>query len=176
MEDRFFIAKLKLEYLNGKTKEVYSDNTWKYAYGPVLKNNVYTGEFYDAAKEIKGWNKAGFDDTRWEEAKNQNGPGGKLQKIFFPPVQVTDVITPVNILSPRQGVYIADMGVNFTGLYKIRLRGNKGDTITFRFGERLYENGVLNPMTTVAGQLKKERMGGARSTFISLPDRQLYIW
>ena len=47
------------------------------------------------------------------------------------------------------------MGVNFTGLYSIRLKGQPGDTVTFRFGERLYEDGTLNPMTSVAGQIKK---------------------
>ncbi len=52
------------------------------------------------------------------------------------------------------------MGVNFTGDYRIRLHGNKGDTITFRFGERIYDNGELNPMTTVCGQIKRKGMGG----------------
>ena len=155
-----FIAKLKLKYVNGKTEEFYSDDTWKYNYGPIIKNNIYIGEFYDARREISGWNKPGFDDTQWNRAKKQEGPGGKLQKIFFPPIQVTDTIIPVNVYSPRKGVYIIDMGVNYTGLYKIKLKGNTGDTILFRFGERLYENGVLNPMTTVAGQLKREGLGG----------------
>ena len=52
------------------------------------------------------------------------------------------------------------MGVNFTGTYKIRLKGNAGDSILFRFGERIYEDGTLNPMTTVAGQVKSKGMGG----------------
>ena len=52
------------------------------------------------------------------------------------------------------------MGVNFTGLYRIHLKGEPGDTITFRFGERIYENGQLNPMTAVAGQIKKAGVGG----------------
>ena len=50
------------------------------------------------------------------------------------------------------------MGVNFTGLYRIRLKGQPGDTITFRFGERLYEDGTLNPMTSVAGQIKRTKI------------------
>ena len=52
------------------------------------------------------------------------------------------------------------MGRNFTGLYRIKLKGQRGDTVTFRFGERLYENGELNPMTTVCGQIKREGQGG----------------
>jgi alpha-L-rhamnosidase len=149
-----FIASLKLVYNNGEIEIVNTDSSWKYSYGPILKNNVYLGEVYNAGKEIEGWNRAGYDDSSWKKSVQSEGPGGILQKAFFPPIQVTDRPIPVAVSSPEKGIYILDMGVNFTGLYKIRLKGQKGDTVTFRFGERLYENGSLNPMTSVAGQIK----------------------
>ena len=155
-----FIARLQLEYSDGKTEIISSDDTWKYSYGPILRNNVYLGEVYNAAHENAGWNKPGFDDSQWNTAKISSGPGGKLQKAFFPAVKVTELISPVNITSPQKDVFIADMGVNFTGLYKIRLRGNKGDTVTMRFGERLYDDGTLNTMTSAAGQIKRPGMAG----------------
>jgi alpha-L-rhamnosidase len=156
-----FIARLKLEYNNGETEEVNTNSSWKYSYGPVLRNSLYLGEVYNAGKEIEGWNLAGFKDSDWKKSVQNDGPGGKLEKTFFPPVQVTGKHKPVAVLSPEKGTYILDMGVNFTGLYRIRLKGQKGDTITFRFGERLYENGTLNPMTSVAGQIKRK---GTKST------------
>ncbi|MEE9461847.1 MAG: family 78 glycoside hydrolase catalytic domain [Bacteroidales bacterium] len=155
-----FIARLELEFTNGTTEEIISDRTWKYAYGPILKNNVYLGEVYDGGKEIPGWNTAGFDDADWHSSVENEGPGGPLQQAFFPPIQATGVIKPVEISSPAEGIYITDMGRNFTGLYRINLKGQRGDTVTFRFGERLYENGELNPMTTVCGQIKREGLGG----------------
>jgi len=155
-----FIAKLLVTYENGKTEEVVSDATWKYAYGPIIKNDVYLGVVYDARKEIKGWNLPGFDDSSWNFAQMGDNPGGQLQKTFFPPVQVTQEITPVEIYSPEAGIYIADMGVVFTGTFRMKLSGKTGDTITFRFGERIYEDGKLNPMTTVAGQIKRKGVGG----------------
>jgi alpha-L-rhamnosidase len=157
------IAKLKIVYNNGEIEEVITDNSWKYSYGPVLKNNVYLGEVYDAGKEIIGWNTAGFDDSHWEKSIANDGPGGRLEKSFFPSIQVTGIQKPVAVLSPSNGIYILDMGVNFTGLYRIRLKGQPGDTITFRFGERLYENGTLNPMTAVCGQIKQKGIGGPGS-------------
>ncbi len=39
-----FIARLKLEYANEKTKNIRTDPSWKFSYGPILKNNVYLGE------------------------------------------------------------------------------------------------------------------------------------
>ena len=155
-----FIARLKIEYNNGDAEEVITDNSWKYAYGPVLKNNIYLGEVYDAGKEIPEWNLAGFDDAAWENSVENDGPGGNLEKAFFPHIQVTEILNPIKITSPVKDTIIVDMGVNFTGIFKMHLKGQKGDTITFRFAERLYEGGTLNPMTSVAGQIKRKGMGG----------------
>ncbi len=155
-----FIASLVLEYENGKTEEIVSDNSWKYAYGPMLKNNVYLGEVYDARREVKGWDKPDFEEKNWKQAIIAKNPGGELQESFFPPIQVTKKIVPKEIYSPEEGLYIVDMGINITGAYKIKLSGNTGDTITFRFGERIYDDGSLNPMTTVCGQIKRGGVGG----------------
>jgi len=155
-----FIAKLRISYKNGKTDEIVSNRSWKYAYGPVLKNDVYIGITYNDGRIIPGWDRDGFDDNSWQQAIPGKSPGGELMRSFFPPVMITEEINPVKIYSPLEGKYIADMGVNFTGTYKIRLSGNKGDTIIFRFGERIYDDGSLNPMTSVAGQIKKKGMGG----------------
>jgi alpha-L-rhamnosidase len=155
-----FIARINLEFSDGSTTGIVTDGTWKFAPGPIIKNNVYLGEVYDARQEKPGWNKAGFEDASWRLPAESKGPGGALQKAFFPPVRATGKIRPVQVISHEKNIYIADMGVNFTGLYRIRLRGQPGDTITFRFGERLYGDGSLNPMTTVCGQIKKEGIGG----------------
>ena len=157
------IARLKIEYQNGSIQEVITDKSWKYAYGPILKNNVYLGEIYDAGKEKTGWNRAGYSDKNWNKPLENVGPGGVLEKAFFPHVQVTGSQKPVAVLSPENGIYILDMGVNFTGLYRIRLKGQPGDTITFRFGERIYEDGTLNTMTAVCGQIKEKGIGGPGS-------------
>ncbi len=155
-----FIAKLLIFYKNGSVKEIVSDGSWKYAFGPLLKNSVYLGVSYDARKEIEGWATAGFEVDSWTAASIGLEPGGKLQETFFPPVQVTSEIIPKDITSPEAGIYMVDMGENFTGTYKIKLSGNRGDTINFRFGERIYEDGTLNPMTTVIGQIKRRGVGG----------------
>jgi len=155
-----FLAKLLIHYENGKSEEIVSDSTWKYAYGPIMKNDVYLGVAYDAREEKKGWNTPRFSDNSWSSAIIGENPGGQLQKAYFPSVQVTKEITPVEIYSPKPGIYVVDMGVNFTGTYKIKLSGNTGDTISFRFGERIYADGNLNPMTAVIGQIKRKGVGG----------------
>ena len=155
-----FIARILVKYKDGNTAEIVTNDQWKYSHGPILKNSVYLGEVFDARRAIPNWEKPGFDDTSWRRASSSDGPGGQLQNAFFPPVQITDKITPIAISSPESNAFIVDMGVNFTGTYRIRLTGHEGDTIVFRFGERIYENGKLNPMTTVCGQIKRKGVGG----------------
>ena len=155
-----FIAKLRITHPSGKTEEIVSDSSWKYSHGPIVKNSVYLGTQYDANKEIEGWNQADFDDTDWENVMPADPPGGKLHKAFFPSIQVNRKIKPVKIYATKNGKWMVDMGENFTGTYSIKLSGSKGDKITFRFGERIYEDGTLNPMTSVIGQIKKSGVGG----------------
>ncbi|PHN08710.1 family 78 glycoside hydrolase catalytic domain [Flavilitoribacter nigricans] len=155
-----FISKLQIVYENGTSEEIISDDSWKYTYGPVVKNSVYLGVVYDGRRVIDGWQAPGFDDSSWSSATLSDGPGGALQKAFFPAVQIAQEISPVAISSLKAGTWMVDMGVNFTGSYRIQLSGNPGDTVNFRFGERIYEDGTLNPMTAVIGQIKRAGTGG----------------
>ena len=163
-----FIAKIIINYQNGHSEEIVTDNAWKYTYGPIVKNSVYIGVGYDARREVKDWNTPGFDDQQWHPAVKGLEPGGKLQRSFFPAVKITREIIPKEVFSPEPGIWMVDMGENFTGTYRIKMYGNtKGDTIKFRFGERIYEGGKLNPMTTVIGQIKRKGVGGPGSPEIA---------
>lgn len=152
-----FIAKLVIEFKNGQKTEICSDRSWKFENGPIIRNNVYRGEYYDGRKEITGWTLPNFDDRKWNSARIAGNPGGELQAIFFPPVRVIERVTPVKITEPEKDVYIFDLGKNFTGLFEAKVAGNEGDSIYFTFGERLYDNGQINPMTAVCGQIKKNK-------------------
>ncbi len=155
-----FIAKLVLTYKDGHQETINTDSSWKFAAGPILRNSIYLGEVYDARKELIDWSKASFIDQSWTNASVVDGPGGDLQKAFFPAIQQTQLQKPIKITSPKPQMYVVDMGINYTGLYRIRLHGNEGEKITLRFGERIYDNGEVNPMTAVCGQIKKAGRGG----------------
>lgn len=155
-----FICKIVIEYEDGHIDEIGSNESWKFSYSPVLKNNVYIGEVFDLGKTIDNWDSVGFLENNWKYVKRAKSAKGQLIKSFFPGIEIIEKIIPQKIYSINNDTYIVDMGVNFTGTYKIRLKENAGDSILFRFGERIYEDGTLNPMTTVAGQVKSKGMGG----------------
>ena len=156
------IARLEIRYADGTRESVVSDASWKVADGPLLRNSLYLGEWYDARRETTGWQQADFNDSAWRHAKRVDGPSGALQPREAPPVGVRETWTAVKVFEPKPGVHVADMGRNFAGLARFQLgRGNAGQTITFRFGELLNRDGTVNTMTAVCGQIKRAGMGGA---------------
>jgi len=146
-------AEIHLMYTDGTTEVIGTDATWQTTTGPIVRNNVYLGEHYDAQREVKGWNGTRPAGT-WKNATVTSGPSGTLHAQLQPPIRVTRTLTPTRILEIKPGVYIADMGQNFAGVVRITVKGKKGTRIGLRYGEALQPDGTLNYLTTVAGQLK----------------------
>ena len=147
-------AQILIRYNDGTSETVCTDNTWKTKEGPVIRNNVYLGEHYDARLEIKNWNTTRIRDDQWLSAVVSEGPSGKLTAQMAPAVKVGEIIKPIRIYEYKPGVYIVDMGVNFAGVARINVKGEAGTRITLRYGENIHENGSLNWLTTTAGHIK----------------------
>lgn len=47
---------------------IVSDNSWKTTTGPLLHDAIFTGEIYDARKDLGHWNRESYDDNIWESA------------------------------------------------------------------------------------------------------------
>lgn len=97
---------------------------------------------YDARLEADGWDKPNYNDQHWEYAKLVEDPGGMLVSQHIPPIKKMDTITPVQITNPVPGVFIYDMGQNFAGWVKLKLKAKKGTKIQMRFAECLDQNGM----------------------------------
>ncbi|MGA2502420.1 MAG: alpha-L-rhamnosidase N-terminal domain-containing protein, partial [Tepidisphaeraceae bacterium] len=83
------IFQMNVEYADGTTAMVASDDSWKVTdQGPIVANNEYDGEEYDARREIPGWNLPGFDDRAWKPAQLVGGPEGNLVAQDIRPIRV----------------------------------------------------------------------------------------
>jgi len=157
------LSMLVIEYEDGTTERVGTDSRWRVADGPLLRNSVYLGETYDARLEQPGWDRPGFDDADWQEARVEphvRGEVGALQAMPMPPIRITERIDPVSWSEIEPGKWIVDLGQNFAGWVRLRIEGERGTTVRLRMGELLYEDGSLNPMTAVAGQIKRKTAEG----------------
>ena len=148
------ILQLVIDFADGSSQTITTDQTWKVGSGPVLRNNLYLGEVYDARKERPGWDRAGFDDGSWERAILATEPLGQLRAQDAPPIRITRTLQPVKLSEPKPGVFIFDMGQNFAGWVRLRVKGAAGTRISLRYGELVYPDGTLNGMTAVCGQIK----------------------
>lgn len=144
-------ATLEVEYDNGKVERIVTDDSWQAEDGPVLRNNLYLGEKFDARRQSLG------ATSRTSARIAKDAPTGKvLPRGDMPPVVIYDRWKAKSVKSLPDGRWVVDMGVNFAGTMRAKLKGTlNGDIITFRYGELLYKDGSVNVMTTVCGQQKR---------------------
>lgn len=153
------IAQLQIDYEDGTRESIATDGSWTHHPGPIVRNSVYLGEDYDARLEQPGWDLPDFDADAWQPAAAvADGPEstarGALESQAVDPIRVTDRLQPVSVTQISRGVFIFDMGQNFAGWAQLTVEGPRGTRVQMRFGELLYPDGRLNPMTAVAGQIK----------------------
>ncbi len=138
------LFQLHLEFEDGTEGEILSDETWRLsADGPIVANNEYDGEEYDATKEFDGWTVSGFDDSHWEVPQVVEAPGGLLRAQMINPIRVVETLKPVSVTERSPGVFIVDMGQNMVGWCRLRVHGARGTQVSLRHAETLGPDGGL---------------------------------
>lgn len=147
-------AQLRITYADGTVDEIYTDQNWQVAPGPIIRNNIYLGEVYDARDEQPGWAVPGTGLENSKNAIETEGPKGKLSAQMIPQIKPIETIKPISMVEIEPGVHLFDMGINFAGVIRLNVTGPEGTNISLRYGEDIYPDGTLNGMTAVAGQMK----------------------
>lgn len=144
------IAQLQLDYADGTTEIVGTDEKWHAGPGPITFSCVFGGEDYDARLEERGWDQSRFDDSKWQTAVITNGPGGKLKGATnaAPPIKTFEVLKPTStkVLNDRVTVY--DLGQNVALIPRIAVRGPAGAIIKIIPAELINEDGSVDPRST----------------------------
>lgn len=148
-------AEIRITYNDASVEVIPTDVSWQTAPGPIVRNNVYLGEHYDARLEQEGWSTGRANKKAWTQATEVSGPSGRLSSQMQPAVKITKIVRPVKITQPRPDTFIVDMGQNFAGVVKIRVKGSAGDKVTLRYGEDIFKDGTLNYHTSVMTQIRK---------------------
>ena len=134
---------MMITFTDDTTQQVLSDNTWKLTTNtPIVYDDYYNGEQYNAQLEITNWDTAGFNDSAW----NAVGTGSCSATLFAqkgPTMKITADINPIAITNPSAGKYIFDMGQNMSGWVKLTVAGPAGTQVVMRFGEELSADGTL---------------------------------
>ena len=140
---RGLILQLEIELGDGRRERVVSDGRWKCSVdGPLLKNSVFSGELYDARREMPGWDCAGFDDRSWSAVEIIPPLAPRLEPQMIPPIRVVETVKPVAISNPRPGVWVYDFGCHLTGFVRLRVAAAAGTEITLKYVETLARDGT----------------------------------
>ena len=162
------IAQLEVTYADGSSEIIVSDESWRITnQGPVRLNNLFDGERYDARMEMDGWDRNGYDDSKWFRAELVEAPAGVLLPQPNPAIRKMEVVKPVELIE-KDGHYILDMGQNMVGWLKINIKGQEpGDSLTMRFAE------VLQSDTTL--QLANMRSAKVTDLYVA-KDKKPIVW
>lgn len=139
------LVHLELQDQGGQKQVVVSDGSWRrFSDGPIRSADIYDGETYDARKEVRGWDRPGFDDAAWKAA--QVAPDNNTAELSWQrndAIRAAQEIRPVSVRQSRPGVYIFDLGQNMVGWVRLKVNGPAGTTLKLRHAEALVANGDL---------------------------------
>jgi len=137
------MCQLVITFPDGRKHVIYSDETWKVKQSPILFNNIYDGEIYDARLETEGWADTQCDESGWEPVELCSHDGSIITAQIGPPIRKTQVIKPVAVTEPKPDVYVFDMGQNLAGWARLSVQGPAGQKVQLRFAEVLNADGTL---------------------------------
>ena len=122
----------------GWSKPGFNDGDWETA---ILaeENGHPTAMFYEAGKPKKPGQTPQIEGTK----RDLGFQRPKLEAFPGAPVRVTQEIRPVHITKRGDGDYIFDLGQNFAGNIRLKVKGSKGHRITLRYGEMVHPDGRL---------------------------------
>ena len=135
---------LLVEFDDGTTQAVVSDDAWRWNIGENTFNDLWVGEKLDKRLARNGWNLAGYNDADWFPASLLDNPGGALFARTVAPIRVLETAAPTSIDGNRFGFdHLA------TGWLRLKAGGNAGDTVTVLqrgdfttgFGQTAYPEG-----------------------------------
>ncbi|EDM35463.1 rhamnosidase A [Pedobacter sp. BAL39] len=139
---RSLLLQLSIEYTDGTTALVQTDESWHTSYGPIISSDIYGGEQYDSRLEKKGWATAAYvEDASWKNVTVLDESKGELTSTLGPPVKKHEVFKALKIFRTPKGELVADFGQNLVGWLQIKTHGAAGTTIKVSHAEVLDKEG-----------------------------------
>ena len=128
-ENTALLAQMVIRYEDGTEDLFVTDESWSGADAPVVFAEIYDGEIYDGAKEIKGWAEAGCTAGQWKLVRKLDYDFSVLTGQGSGKVSLMDEVKPKKIFETPQGDLVIDFGQNMSALIQVTAAGKKGDVI-----------------------------------------------
>jgi len=132
---------IKLTYDDGSQQDFYTHENWKESTGPIVFDNIYGGDTYDARFEINGWNEVDYDDSKWGRVNTTTPKLKKISAQQIPPIRELKELIPQRVFKSPTGKWIIDFGQNIAGWVQIKVREKEGQVIEMIATEALTQQG-----------------------------------
>lgn len=142
-------AQLELNYEDGSQTVIPTDQRWEVSSGPVIYNDIFGGEDYDARLAESGWDKPGFDRDSWTPAVELVRPRGTLRGFSSsaPPMKAIETISSRSTTSLSETREVIDFGQNASFMPRVTVSGPAGSTVRLTHAEVVHEDGNINRRT-----------------------------
>ncbi len=126
------LAQLRVEYENGETVSIATDESWRYRGSLIGESGIYDGELRDHLL----WE---GQENPWKTPELITLPGVVKPRWSLPVVEKEQLPVREVLHTPR-GETVLDFGQNFAGYPAFRIKGRRGQKILLDFGEILQED------------------------------------
>jgi len=139
-----FCLDLRITYQDGREEVISSGTDWKTSLSPIIFNSIYTAEHHDARLGQPGWDKSGFDDSKWKNTIPVNAPSQNIVAQQLHPIRFVEEISPVSVnkMSELKSVY--NLGRNIAGISRISVKGERGTVLRLKHAEMIFKDGNVN--------------------------------
>lgn len=129
-----FICQVEIAYSDGTSEVIVSDESWDVCKSPILLNDLYEGEVYDARLQ---------KNPTWEKAVIRKAPDGTLMPQDGPADRVVETIKPKSIVRLDDGRYEVDFGDYVSGWVRLKnFKAASGTEISLEFPIETTGNGI----------------------------------
>lgn len=125
------IAEIVLEYSDGTTERIITDEQWQCGEGTIITSDLYDGEVCDGRRGYENFTNVEIFSADKENLIPQEGEI----------VSEHECIKPISVLTTPIGETVIDFGQNITGYIKTEVTAQSGEIVDLSFAEVLDKNG-----------------------------------
>lgn len=137
------LLQLEVTYADGSREIVGTDDQWVGKTGPIVYDDLLSGESFDARIGLPDWHAPLTKQSDWKPITLVSSPKVALVSQVDEPVAVTQEFRPKKVTALPGGKWLVDMGQNMVGHVRLTVEAPAGQCIRMRFGEVLNPDGTL---------------------------------
>ncbi|MDT0234846.1 family 78 glycoside hydrolase catalytic domain [Curtobacterium sp. BRB10] len=163
-DERAASAELVLEYADGHTQRVATDETWSAADSGTTADDLYDGQTIDATgAHPRDAHHPGFPSTL--PVRTVEFDAGTIVASSAPPIRAQEELVPTLVEVLDDGDLLLDFGQNIAGWLRVTVRGPRGHEVVVRHAEVLEDGDLAVRPLRSAEATDRYTLSGDEDTF-----------